>query len=267
MIETFTIKGFFDFCKERESLRILKTTEDDILKRARFTNINRLYDRGTIELFEVLGKFNSFEDKILIILFYRHCSSGNKILEIISKFNTLIDFVNWFSENKIEKYGNRIPYQLSFYKKGVTFKTYFLDQLYVTKDVIINTLTSFKNETIKSATQKIAQINKVGDTRCMRFATFQAILDIAHLFESYAYIDKDSSPFYGEGSTRAIKNLSKNENLPTSDIINKIMDSPEWIWGNETVLEHALCEYYKYCYYSLGLKKIKGNNRYIPHEI
>ena len=76
------VKAFFDFCKERESIRVKRErgdpppwTSDPVFQRGRFLNVFREDDRGTKALFKFVRQV-----KIYILLVAAICRQRNQQL-------------------------------------------------------------------------------------------------------------------------------------------------------------------------------------------
>lgn len=76
---TPTVEGFWEFCQERESIRLKKEvgepppwTEDNLLKKFHFCNIRREHDRGTqYYLKQIVPEAESYEDLVWRTTLYR----------------------------------------------------------------------------------------------------------------------------------------------------------------------------------------------------
>jgi hypothetical protein len=262
-IEIYTLKGFKDFCQERESIRLKKEmgvpanqlTDDEILKNKRFCNISRLHDKGTKKLIEIIEKFN-IDEKILTSFYYRLFSSGNNLLlylkDGIEQFKIRIneeDKIFWHKEYAW-------PYQVRI--NGYNGFKDLLLKLFKIEDKILKEIKSWnQNNYINSSIKLRDIINESypeGHIRSI-FPFFQHVLDLD--FISPNSINKNSNIFWGAGSASAIKKIAKSLKINYKDIykdLYKYFDNSLDI----VTLEHALCEYDKYCKYRLGLKPLKS---------
>lgn len=256
-IEIYTLNGFRDFVILREKCRINKNKKwkcpDKILETKKFCNIDRNYDRGTIDLYNCLeGK--SLEYSLICIITYRMFSSGNLILDIIKSNTDLTSFSKDFL--KLKSFSNKaIPYQFVPYVKGVTYKVFFKNNIYKNRKNIIKNLLSLKNASFKEAIDNIHK--SMNFEKKLKFGIYQSCLDISYLFPEI--IDPNSEPLYGKGSLNSLKEILKKEKNYTS--IDEIIEiSSKYVDGSLTVLEHGLCEYDKYCKFRLGIKNIESKH-------
>lgn len=257
-IEIYNLKGFKNFIDLREECRINKNNKnwicpDDILRTKKFCNIDRKYDKGTINLYQAL-KNKKIEYQIITILTYRMFSSANLIIDIIKRNNNLVDFKNDFLQ--MTKFSNRgMPYQFVPYKKDVNFKTFFRDYIYKNHKNIIKTILNMKSVNFLNAIDLIYE--SIEFEKKLKFGIFQATLDIAELFPEL--IDPQTEPLYGIGSLNCLKEILKNEQEYST--FNELIEiSKKYVNNSLTVLEHGLCEYDKYSKYRLGIKDMNSKH-------
>jgi hypothetical protein len=264
LFEYYTIKGFIDFCEERESIRKKREqnkkpplTSDKILRVKKFCNIDRNHDRGTKTLFEFLSKIDNPRDKILFCITYRHLSSGNKLLETMSNYKRFDDFVSEIicSESKLQI--GSIAYQLRLYQ-DFNMKRYVLEHIVKFQNEIVSFVLNANN---LSFDYFINNINDIIQFRSkLIFINLQFALDIIELFPKT--IDKNSQIHWGCGSKNAIKKIAIQEQLSLDECLEQLQTKSNF---HQIVLEHALCEYDKYCKYVDGSKdfnkKVKNYHR------
>ena len=255
MIELYTIKGFDDFCSERESIRLQKDrdepypwTDDEILRTKKFCNIDRKDDRLTRDFISMISKKDSDGYKLMATLFFR-MTSGNIVPDYLNGFNSVGELVrDNCSLTKFNK-GKQNPYQFPMYIKGMTVRTYIRDYLLKNSHGIIKEFMTFKKVSFLDA---MARLNKaIAAPKMMKFIIFQACADLSLLFPDK--IDGDSMPYWGLGSTTALREIRNVEGIERKTIIAGIRElHPDWTLLK---IEHALCEYHKYCQYKMNKKK------------
>jgi len=250
--ELFTIKGFFDFVDERERIRLGKgsyITGDEILRRKRFCNISREHDRGTIILFDKIKNL-SLNEKVLISFYYRTISSGNQLLNYVNP--DLDSFKVYVRENeKIQFHRNySFPYQFRYHNIG-SYRNFLL-LMFEREEDFLSMILGWNRKGFKPGCFELRDfvnsLHPVARTNSL-FVFFQFLLDLANI-KSDA-IDRGSEIFWGAGSGAALKSISKNESLGREEVLRILKQKLDLI-----TLEHALCEYNKYCSYVLGTKSL-----------
>lgn len=244
MFEIYTIKGFYDFCLEREKIRIRKTlgfpppwTKDYILQTKKFCNLNRKHDRGFFELSYAIKESKDEKVKLLGMLFYRIFGSARSLIKPIYEIYCWEDYVEYFLS--LEKfYENKIPYQL-FIAEEKTWKEFFSIVLIKYNQKLFEYILSMRNETLEDSIQNV---NKFFESkRRIVFGVAQWYYDLMEFFPYKVDCDRNNM-IWGSGSLSALRNIGKKENLSKKELLNIL--SPEC---DNLVLEHSLCEYDKWC--------------------
>ena len=85
------VKAFFDFCRERENIRLRRESgapppwsEDPIFQRGRFLNIFREDDRGTKALFRFVGPSDHELPELVQALFFARWCNRQSTLDALS---------------------------------------------------------------------------------------------------------------------------------------------------------------------------------------
>lgn len=255
-----SLNEFWWFCEERERIRIAKEsgkkrpwTSDPILDRHKFTNVDRLHDRGTMMLANLVKNHNNF-DKYKAICIYRFSGSYSNNIVLMEKTNPN----DWFTELRSQKtLFNSKAYQANWGRgkgRGINF--------------ILNCLPQFCDESYpKLDTPNKLGIKEARDIMCLQLQSqdylamrFQATEIAKDLSEFTPFVDKDSICPMNGGAVKGLRyifNNSSNKN------VQLLIDDPRNPNYNTQVLEHALCEYSKYCDFRNG---IRGPNTKIYKE-
>lgn len=258
-----SITEFWDFCEERESIRIKKEqglprpwTTDNILDRHKFTNINRQHDRGTVLLNNTINGMEDFE-KIFAIIVYRFSGSLNNLLTVFSDNDSGL----WSHELKHQtKLVNTTAYQANWGKgtgKGLQF-------VHTTAEVIaqkIYNVLPTQQWTIDELAQKICDFcNEEGYPRMY----FQATESSKDLAEHFDFVDVNSVCNLGPGAIKGIKHVLPG--IKKNDAMKQLLEHDRNTSNyNYAILEHALCEYSKWKDYKDGTRK-PTNKIYTPTE-
>lgn len=261
------INKFFDFCEERELIKIKKESnkpfpwsEDLILQKHKFTNINRNDDRGTRLLFNLVEtKCKTFEETLKAICIYRFSGSLNDHINMMS--NTPSNL--WFEKLKETKLlFNQTAYQCGFPKgkgSGIHFLREILEQ--VVNDFYIN-LTQFNNISILNGAKVLCDIFVKYKYKRMNFQATEICKDLAYFKPEYINIDSECT--LGPGAKKGLKiifNTGKKSNMKF--LLNNELNKKNY---NYSILEHGLCEFSKYCEFQSGKRK-KHTKLYTPNKV
>jgi hypothetical protein len=264
------LENFWWFCKERESIRLLKDagmprpwTDDPILNRHKFTNIDRRYDRGTVLLWNLINEIPD-SDAIFATVIYRFSGSMNGHIEMMHKTNS----EHW--ENKIkntQKLFNMTAYQANWGSgkgRGMDFLKNITFPLSVKIHEYLKTQSDVKF-TISEVANKICDyLAEFGYPR-MRFQSTEVAKDLAERFSNI--IDVNSDCHLGPGAIKGIKYIwppSAGNKVPRGKkAVQKLLEDKSNPGYNWSVLEHALCEYSKWVDYGNGARA-ENNKVYKP---
>lgn len=264
--------SFWDFCLERESIRRKKElyneqrpwTNDKVLHKYKFTNLNRNHDRGTKRLFEICSKLKSVDEIVYLTLAYRISGSNMSLLNYLAKktFNT------WFEDIKDLNPLFRVDcYQAVWPKgegKGIEFLTEVLPKFYL--EVLtalanmtheVHSLKEPKLKTLKQASKIISECFVPFGYNRLKFQSAECAKDFSEL--TLNIIDKDSYCELGPGSYSMLQIMYPR--LRRKEAMEKLIShhrNKEFNF-NYAVLEHALCEFNKYSYILGG--RIPGKSK------
>jgi hypothetical protein len=254
---------FWWFCEERERVRLLKEagkprpwTSDEILDRHKFTNIDRLHDRGTVMLGNLVKDHDNFETYKAICI-YRFSGSNANNITLMEKTKPAV----WFDALRTQRpLFNNKAYQANWGHgkgRGINF--------------ILNCLSQFVDESYPKI-NKPAQlgITEARDIMCeqlqsqeylaMRFQTTEIAKDLSAFTP---FVDKDSACPMNLGAIKGLRFIFEEAN---KENVQALVDDPRNPNYNTQVLEHALCEYSKYWEFRDGTRGA-GNKIYKPTEI
>jgi len=244
------LKQFLWFCNERESIRIKKETgvcppwtDDDILHKHKFTNIDRRNDKGTKLLYS-LCNLRSNEEKLAASMIYRFTGSNNNQIQMMSKH----PFAEWFDNIKlVMPIFNMKAYQAGWPAgrgSGIQFMTKDVHTLYKES---LNMLQNNKYLSITNAAARIAKITKNMGYKAMHFQSTETAKDLSDLTP---WVDPHSECRMGPGAKKGLKMLKQK--------FNRIMEAMPTKWAQPQIVEHALCEYSKWVEFKLGLRSARS---------
>jgi len=241
------INHFWWFCNEREAIRLKKSygikkpwTNDFILDRHKFTNINRVHDRGTKLLIELCNKHTAF-DQFCASSIYRFSGSNNSLIAMMQQNKPS----NWFKLlGSVTPLFNMSAYQACWPAgkgKGVQF------MLSVLELFCKNSFKDFKdNMDIQECVDIMCTHLVALKYKAMRFQSTEVTKDLS-IFTTL--VNKDSVCPMNVGAIRGLKALFNTASLKNLDKLIHSDQNPKY---NTQVLEHALCEYSKYIDYQTG---------------
>lgn len=247
---------FWWFCEERERIRLAKKagkprpwTTDEILNRHKFTNIDRLHDRGTIMLENLIKDHNNFNTYQAICI-YRFSGSNSNNITLMSRTKPNV----WFTElrNQRPLFNNK-AYQANWghgIGRGINF--------------ILNCLEQFCDETYPKLTPEMG-IKDARDIMCaqlqsqdylaMKFQTTEIAKDLSSFTP---FVDKNSECPMNLGAIKGLRFIFEEA---SKENVRKLVEDPRNPNYNTQILEHALCEYSKYCEFRDGTRG-SGNKIY-----
>jgi len=233
----FSVDDFIQFIHERELIRLRREqgfpapwTDDIVLRSTKFTNIDRIHDDGTIRLLKMIEGKSEF-DKLFYIVMYRCFYSAKTFFSQMSG-NVLIDLERIRHKQLIV--GQRLPYQI-FLKKGQTICD-FLDSVAYRVFVGLSIqMLRWKKIHLVTATEIISGLFKEFHGTYMQFLATEISKDIATALPEF--VDSESQCPMNIGAKRGLAYL---DNPAVVYLVRRTGKS----WS---VLEHALCEFSKYC--------------------
>lgn len=252
------IKSIVAFAKARESVRIRKEanlpreewTDDEILKKAKFTNVRREYDRVSVEIFDWVKDVDNDVDLLLNLLFARHCNKLSTLRHVgiisvkddpnvhISKIQELKPmFANPYQcpaqYKTINKFDTREEWIFKFFPKVAEFTVNIIP----------------KCNTILEITNRMVEVWEWNNGFC----SMQALLDFFHIKKNDLV---KTEVKIGPGAVPALKLLNKTipELLENDDI--------KLICNTYANVEHLLCEWRKYIELKHKIRHLRGGLLY-----
>jgi hypothetical protein len=230
-----TIKDFLYFLKERESIRLKKLngkgrpwTEDIILGNCRFTNIDRVHDRGTQLLISFTNGMG-IKDKLIYSTLYRSCYSSPLLLDKLTG-NIKEDLIILSGNQGLV--GSRIPYQI-FLKKEETIHSFLINTAYKTAIDFIPIFNQYDKASLEEGANDIALLFKKYHNKRLIFLGTEIAKDLSYFYPGK--INPDSKCPMNTGAKSALRVLK----VPVA-MLCKITGM------SENSVEHSLCEFSKY---------------------
>lgn len=233
-------KDFIWFIQERENIRLKKEaghprpwTNDLILDKTRFCNIDRIHDKGTIRLLNFVSGMYNWE-KIFYITLYRSAISSEKFLERMSGV--------WIHDYRNLKFLDfsisdaRKPYQV-FLRQGDTIKGFVVGVAVGVAKRIWYSLPDWNDVSILEASEDISSFYQARYGKKMIFLATEVAKDLSYFLPQ---INSDSECRMNIGARMALRKL------PGRSLYSKIEILLNSTSLNFSSLEHGLCEWGKY---------------------
>ncbi len=250
----YNLEKFKWFCNEREAIRIKKDngdmppyTTDPILHRHKFTNVNRAYDRGTRLLWRCIESFSD-KDIVYAVCLYRFSGSFNEHIEMMAGTNQQ----SWNKQLILKrKLFNMTAYQANF-GSGKNRGMHFLrSTLPIFALKLYNQLVLVKTPlTIEACADMMCDILESLKYLRMQFQSTEVAKDLSCIRK--IWVDPNSKCNLGPGALKGIQYTFKNSITNEDAMLTLLQIFPNY---NYAILEHALCEYSKWCEYQLGIRK------------
>ena len=272
------VKAFFNFCKERESIRLKREkgepspwTTDTVLQRGRFLNIFREDDRGTIALFKFVKpvvELGKIELLIQALFFARWCNRDHtlnviepSLLEDPDALRRALEMV------PLPPWCNETAYPVEV----VTWENVNYSRLDAATNLfakispwILSAIKDAHGDVVK-ATKTIASALRMKND----FPVFMAVMDLAWFRPDL--VDPASPVPTGIGAVayldllQAHLGLSSHEETSTRMIALQKVYWPEAKRSFQPIdIEYLSCECRKYYSYINGTKTFDGKNVFKP---
>ena len=268
------VSSFFDFCKEREKIRIARESgksapwsDDPIFQKGRFLNVFREDDRGSKAIIEFAGDAKEDLPTLIHTLFFGRWCNRQETLDklsptILSKPQALIKKLEEF-----DPWCNNTAYPV----EPVHFDGMEYSRL-ETATKLIKEIKEQLTETIKEAGGNV--IKATDDVNVLfgmknDFPIFMAIMDIAWFRPDI--INPSSHVPTGIGAVAFLNRLQKHLDLDNhQQTCEKMIELQKEYWPEakrtfEPIdIEYLSCECRKYYSYVNGTKLFEGKNIFIP---
>jgi len=272
------VAAFFNFCKERESIRLKREkgepgpwTKDEVLQRGRFLNIFREDDRGTkalLKFVQPLADQGDINALVQGLFFARWCNRDHTLNEInpelISDPSALQKALQSVTS---PPWCNFTAYPV----QDVTWE----GKKYNRKEAateLFHKIAPWLVETIKQANKDVVAASKaIGTALGMTndFPVFMAVMDLAWFRPDL--IDPASPVPTGIGAVAFLDLLQKHLGLKThEETANQMIMLQERYWPEAKRpfqpidIEYLSCECRKYYSYINGTKTYEGKNVFVP---
>ena len=268
------VESFFDFCKERENIRISREngedfpwSKDEIFQNGRFLNVFREDDRVSKSIIKFAGNLNEEPSKLINAVFFTRWCNRQEVLDTL----TPDDLNN--PENLKNKLENIDPWcnETAYPVEPVTWggKQYSrIDAatklFYEVQDSLLNILES-SNKSVINATNNINKEFQMQND----FPIFMAVIDIAWFRPDIIPIESEVPT--GIGAVAYLDRLQNHLGLSShQEVGEKMIELQKTYWPeakrgfNPIDIEYLACECRKYYSYINGTKVFEGKNKFIP---
>lgn len=268
------VESFFDFCKERENIRISREngedfpwSKDEIFQNGRFLNVFREDDRVSKSIIKFAGNLNEEPSKLINAVFLARWCNRQEVLDTL----TPDDLNN--PENLKNKLESIDPWcnETAYPVEPVTWggKQYSrIDAatklFYEVQDSLLNILES-SNKSVINATNNINKEFQMQND----FPIFMAVIDIAWFRPEIIPIESEVPT--GIGAVAYLERLQNHLGLSShQEVGEKMIKLQKTYWPeakrgfNPIDIEYLACECRKYYSYINGTKVFEGKNKFIP---
>ena len=268
------VKSFFDFCKERENIRIAREngedfpwSTDEIFQNGRFLNVFREDDRVSKSIIKFASNLNEYPSKLVNAVFFARWCNRQEVLDIF----TPDDLDN--SENLKNKLENIDPWcnETAYPVEPVTWEDKQYSRIdaatqlfYEIKDSLLDILES-SNKSVITATNNINEEFQMQND----FPIFMAVIDIAWFRPDIIPIESEVPT--GIGAVAYLDRLQNHLGLSShQEVGEKMIELQKTYWPeakrgfNPIDIEYLACECRKYYSYINGTKVFQGKNKFIP---
>ena len=268
------VESFFDFCKERENIRISREngedfpwSKDEIFQNGRFLNVFREDDRVSKSIIKFAGNLNEEPSKLINAVFFARCCNRQEVLDTLTP-EDLNDPDNL--KNKLESidpWCNETAYPV----EPVTWKGKQYSRIdaatklfYEIQGSLLNILKS-SNKSVITATNNINKEFQMQND----FPIFMAVIDIAWFRPDIIPIESEVPT--GIGAVAYLDRLQNHLGLSShQEVGEKMIELQKTYWPeakrgfNPIDIEYLACECRKYYSYINGTKVFEGKNKFIP---
>ena len=268
------VKSFFDFCKEREKIRILREngedfpwSADEIFQNGRFLNVFREDDRVSKSIIKFAGNLNEEPSKLINAVFFARWCNRQEVLDTLAPddLNNPENLKNKLES--IDPWCNETAYPV----EPVTWKGKQYSRIdaatklfYEIQGSLLNILKS-SNKSVITATNNINKEFQMQND----FPIFMAVIDIAWFRPDIIPIESEVPT--GIGAVAYLDRLQNHLGLSShQEVGEKMIELQKTYWPeakrgfNPIDIEYLACECRKYYSYINGTKVFEGKNKFIP---
>lgn len=272
------VKAFFDFCKEREAIRVRRErgdaapwSEDEIFQKGRFLNCFREDDRVTKSLLRFVKPLADKGDLpgLLQALFFSRWCNRDLTLdalspELLADPKSLDDALQALSN---PPWCNETAYPVGPVQwEGVAYNRH------EAATVLFGRISSFLVQAVEGAQRDVHRATKaINSVLGMEndFPIFMAVMDVAWFRPDL--IDPSSPVPTGIGAVAYIDRLQKHLGLNNhDDVCRRMIELQDEYWPDAKRrfqpidVEYLTCECRKYYSYVNGTKTFEGKNVFTP---
>ena len=267
------VSSFFDFCREREKIRIAREngdpfpwTDDPIFQKARFLNVFREDDRGSKAILSFAkGLENDLPMLIHTLFFARWCNrqetldklSSNMLLQPEALLKTLNSFNNWCNLTAYPV--ERVHWERLDYSRLDSAVKLFLN----IKESLTKIIIRAEGDVIKATNAINTHFKMQND-----FPIFMAVMDLAWFRPDIIY--PTSNVPTGIGAVAYLDRLQKCLGLKNhQETCEKMIALQKEYWPEAKRsfqpidIEYLSCECRKYYSYVNGTKLFEGKNIFL----
>ena len=264
------VKSFFDYCKERESIRLKRESgetfpwsEDSIFQKGRFLNVFREDDKVSRSIINIGSQIKDDVALLVQFLFFARWCNKNEVIQ-----NLKLDELNNPDLLKTKLYQIGDWANLTAYPvEDITWKDVNYERIdaatllfYNIREVLLEIITLSEKSVVK-ATESINEKFKMKNN----FPIFMALIDIAWFRPELIPLTSDVPT--GIGASPYLDRLQKHLGLNShQQVATKMITLQEEYWPSAKRtfypidIEYQSCECRKYFSYVNGTKKFEGKN-------
>ena len=268
------VSAFFDFCKEREKIRIKRESglaapwsDDHIFQKGRFLNVFREDDRGSKSIIQFINQMESdFSSLVQAIFFSRWCNRQETLdildSRLLEKPDDLVKFLKSISSwcNMTAYPVEPVHWENQEYSRLDTATHIFKISKETLSDIIMDSKGSVIN-----ATNRVNKIFQMKND----FPIFMAVMDLAWFRPDI--IKPESFVPVGIGAVAYIDRLKSFLKLDDDEqLFSKMIKLQKIYWPEAKRefypidIEYLSCECRKYYSYVNGTKLFEGKNLFHP---
>ena len=268
------VESFFDFCKERENIRISREngedfpwSKDEIFQNGRFLNVFREDDRVSKSIIKFAGNLNEDPSKLINAVFFARWCNTQENLDTLTPddLNNPENLKNKLES--IDPWCNETAYPVepvTWGGKQYSRMDAATKLFYEVQDSLLNILES-SNKSVINATNNInKEFHMQND-----FPIFMAVIDIAWFRPDIIPIESEVPT--GIGAVAYLDRLQNHLGLSShQEVGKKMIELQKTYWPeakrgfNPIDIEYLACECRKYYSYINGTKVFEGKNKFIP---
>ena len=272
------VQAFFDFCREREAIRIKRErgdpppwSADPIFQRGRFLNVFREDDRGTKAVLRFARQATAdLPSRIHALFFARWCNRAETLNRLAPDLLANPDRLRAILLHEVE-----IPWCSDAYPvEPIQWEGRAWDRLEAAIEVLPRGV-PFLTDSVRGARGRVVAAVQAINSRfhmANDFPIFMAVIDLAWLEPEW--IHPDSAVPTGIGAEPYMNLLQQHLGQPDHEATARQMIARQPAYWPEAKrplqpidVEYLCCECRKYHSYVNGTKRFEGRNLFVPAKI